>query len=209
MVFKNIERIKNALPEVLHVVMFYNNGTVFQTTFEQDINIPKLGENLAELLIHIRKIYDVCNIKLDVYNKLIFETNDISISILKLGEESNLALFFKEEQDQDLKLHSIKRYIHRIEHLIDMDNFELKIQELGIQEDQFKNMQNILSSKLEEIKNLETLYSKELLEQESKNMSKEIESLKQECGKIELEIELKKKDIDILKEKIDQERKQI
>ena len=209
MVFKNIERIKNALPEVLHVVMFYNNGTVFQTTFEQDINIPKLGENLAELLIHIRKIYDVCNIKLDVYNKLIFETNDISISILKLGEESNLALFFKEEQDQDLKLHSIKRYIHRIEHLIDMDNFELKIQELGIQEDQFKNMQNILSSKLEEIKNLETLYSKELLEQESKNMSKEIESLKQECAKIELEIELKKKDVDILKEKIDQERKQI
>ena len=209
MVFKNIERIKNALPEVLHVVMFYNNGTVFQTTFEQDINIPKLGENLAELLIHIRKIYDVCNIKLDVYNKLIFETDDISIIILKLGEDSNLALFFKEEQDQDLKLHSIKRYIHRIEHLIDMDNFELKIQELGIQEDQFKNMQNILSSKLEEIKNLETLYSKELLEQESKNMSKEIESLKQECGKIELEIELKKKDIDILKEKIDQERKQI
>ena len=209
MVFKNIERIKNALPEVLHVVMFYNNGTVFQTTFEQDINIPKLGENLAELLIHIRKIYDVCNIKLDVYNKLIFETDDISIIILRLGEDSNLALFFKKEQDQDLKLHSIKRYIHRIEHLIDMDNFELKIQELGIQEDQFKNMQNILSSKLEEIKNLETLYSKELLEQESKNMSKEIESLKQECGKIELEIELKKKDIDILKEKIDQERKQI
>ena len=209
MVFKNIERIKNVLPEVFHVAMFYNNGTIFQTTFEQDVNIPKLGENLAELLIHIRKIYDVCNIKLDVYNKLIFETDDISIIILKLGEDSNLALFFKKEQDQDLKLHSIKRYIHRIENLIDVDNFELKIQELGIQEDQFKNMQNTLSSKLEEIKNLEKLYSKELLEQESKNMSKEIESLKQECAKIELEIALKKKDIDILKEKIDQERKQI
>ena len=55
-VLKNITRIKNALPEVLHVAMFYNNGIVFQTTLEQEINIPKLGENLAEVLSHIKKL---------------------------------------------------------------------------------------------------------------------------------------------------------
>ena len=60
MVFKNIARIKTALPEVLHIVMFYNNGTVFQTTFEQDINIPKLGGNLTELLNHIKNVYEIC-----------------------------------------------------------------------------------------------------------------------------------------------------
>ncbi|MFX1446408.1 MAG: hypothetical protein ACFFHV_23695 [Promethearchaeota archaeon] len=207
MVFKNVQRIKNALPEVLHVAMFYNNGTIFQTTFEQDINIPKLGENLAGLLNHFRKIYDVCNIKLDDYNKLIFETDDISISILKLGEDSNLALFFKKEQDQDLKLQSIRRYIHRIENLIDMDKIELKIQELGVKEEEFKNLQNILSSKLEQIKNYKTLYDTEILEQESKRILKEIESLEQDCAQLNLELELKKKDIDSLREKIEQERK--
>jgi hypothetical protein len=208
MVFKNIQRIKNALPEVLHVAMFYNNGTIFQTTFEQDINIPKLGENLAELLNRIQKIYDVCNIKLDYYKKLIFETDDISISVLKLGEDSNLALFFKKEQDQDLKLQSIRRYIHRIENLIDMDRIELKIQELGIKEEELKNLQNTLSSKGDQINDLEVLYGKELLEQESDKVKREIKSLEEECTKLKLDIEIKKKEIDFLKDKIEQERKQ-
>ena len=208
MVFKNIQRIKNALPEVLHVAMFYNNGTIFQTTFEQDINIPKLGENLAELLNHTQKVYDVCNIKLSDYKKLIFETDDISISILKVGEDSNLALFFKKEQDQDLKLQSIRRYILRIENLIDMDRIEIKIQELGIKEEEFKNLQNTLSSKVDQIKELETLYGKELLEQESNKMSKEIQSLEEQCTKLKFDIDIKKKEIDFLKDKIEQERKQ-
>ncbi|MFX1573304.1 MAG: hypothetical protein ACFFB0_11195 [Promethearchaeota archaeon] len=43
--------------------MFYNNGTVFQTTFEQEINGPKLGENLAEFLTPIRNVYNICNFK--------------------------------------------------------------------------------------------------------------------------------------------------
>ena len=56
MVFKNIKRIKNLMPEVEDVVMFYNNGIVFQTTYSQSLNVPKLGENLAELLRSISTI---------------------------------------------------------------------------------------------------------------------------------------------------------
>lgn len=210
MVFKNIQRIKNALPEVIQVAMFYNNGTIFQTTFEQDINIPKLGENLAELLNHIRKIYDICNCKIDNYKKLIFETDDISIIILKLGEDSNLALFFKKEPDKDLKLQSVRRYIHRIEDLIDMDRFELEIQELGTKEEELKNLQNILLLKEQKTKDLQTqlaLEDKKQSDQEIKNLSKEIEGIEGECAKLKLDIDTKTKEIQVLRDKIDQERK--
>ena len=210
MVFKNIQRIKNALPEVIQVAMFYNNGTIFQTTFEQDINIPKLGENLAELLNHIRKIYDICNCKIDNYKKLIFETDDISIIILKLGEDSNLALFFKKEPDKDLKLQSVRRYIHRIEDLIDMDRFELEIQELGTKEEELKNLQNILLLKEQKTKDLQTqlaLEDKKQSDQEIKNLSKEIEGIEGECAKLKLDIDTKTKEIQVLRDKIDQGRK--
>ena len=59
MVWKNVKLIQAALPEVIHVAMFYNNGTIFDTTFEQSVNIPKLGEHLAELLNQMRRIYAV------------------------------------------------------------------------------------------------------------------------------------------------------
>jgi len=135
MVFKNIKRIQTALPEVLHIVMFYNNGTIFQTTFEQDINIPKLGENIAEILSHVQKLYEICNFDLVDYKKLIFETENISLIIIKLGENSNLGLFFKKEEDKDLKLNAIRRYLSRIEELIDMDKAELERQALENKEE--------------------------------------------------------------------------
>ena len=95
MVLKSIKRIKDALPEVIHIVMFYNNGTVFQSTFDQQINIPKLGEHLAEALNQVFKSYEICNFSFSAYKKLIFETDKMSSIILKLGEDSNIALFFE------------------------------------------------------------------------------------------------------------------
>jgi len=138
MVFKNIKRIQTALPEVLHIVMFYNDGIIFQTTFEQDINIPKLGENIAKMLSHVQKLYEICNFDLVDYKKLIFETENISLIIIKLGENSNLGLFFKKEEDKDLKLNAIKRYLSRIEELIDMDKAELEMKSFEEKEEDNK-----------------------------------------------------------------------
>ena len=131
-------KIKAVLPEVKHVAMFYNNGTIFQTTFEQEINIPKLGENLAEILNHTKKLYDICNYNFEVYKKIIFETDDMSIIILKLGEDSNIALFFKKEEEKELKLTAIKRYMTRIEELINMDERGLILQDIIAKEEEIK-----------------------------------------------------------------------
>lgn len=169
LVFKNISRIKAALPEVLHVVMFYNNGTIFQTTYEQeqDINIPKLGENLAEIINHMRKLYDICEIPLEKYEKIIFETENVSIMILQLGEESNLALFFKREEDEVLRISKIRRYLTKIEDLIDMDKREFILQEILIKEEKLKELTEKIESvklNLDESKDSEEEHSQILLE---------------------------------------------
>ena len=194
MVFKNISRIKSALPEVKDVAMFYNNGTIFQTTFEQDINIPKIGENLAEILNHMRKLYEICQIKINNYEKVIFETDNLSIMILKLGEESNIALFFKKEEDEVLKISAIRRYLAKIEDLVDMDKNEIIFQEILSKEDELKKNQErfkIIESKL-----------KELETGESKLTDQEKIALNNEKVQFNIAIDKLTKDIEQLKAKI-------
>ncbi len=202
MVFKNINRIKSALPEVKHIVMFYNNGTIFQTTFEQSINIPKLGENLAETLNHIRSLYEICNYKMEPYKKLIFETEDMSVIILKLGEESNIALFFEKEQDRELRLTAVRRYISNIETLIDMDEKELILNEILTKEDELKKLSAELQKKRELIEsfksNLLELVPKEL-ETKQNDLKNTIIATEQECSDLEQKINLFKIDIEKLK----------
>ena len=211
MVFKNIQRIKAALPEVKHVVMFYNNGTIFQTTFEQEINIPKLGENLAEILSHSRKLYEICNYNFENYKKIIFETDDMSSIILKLGEDSNIALFLKKEEEKELKLTAIKRYMTRIEELIDMDERELIIQEIITKEEEIKHLKEVLNEKKDvheklgkELNNIE----EGIIEGDIKKITKELIDLDLECANLNRDIEKKDIEIEQLKEKIEKSHKQ-
>ncbi len=196
MVFKNISRIKAALPEVMHVVMFYDNGTIFQTTFEQDINIPKLGENLAEVLNHMRKLYEISQISLKSYEKIIFETDNISIMILKLGEESNIALFFlKKEVDDGLKISNIRRYLKRIEDMIDMDKMEIGFQEILNKEEELKKLEENGKEIQEVIINLrekESEFDKEELNQKISSSNEEYENLLVVMDKLKEEISLLK-----------------
>ncbi|NVM37030.1 MAG: hypothetical protein HWN81_15645 [Candidatus Lokiarchaeota archaeon] len=209
-VFKNIIRIKAALPEVKHVAMFYNNGTIFQTTFEQEINIPKLGENLAKVLKHIRKLYEICNYNFEEYKKIIFETDDMSIIILKLGEDSNIALFFRKEEEKELKLTAIKRYITRIEELIDMDEGELIIQDIIAREEEIKHLKEELHEKKEKIEKLSTEFKnieEGIIEGDKKKISKEINDLDLECVNLNHNIEKNDSEITQLKEKIEKNHK--
>ncbi|TFG28003.1 MAG: hypothetical protein EU532_06235 [Promethearchaeota archaeon] len=208
MVFKNIQRIKSALPEVFHVAMFYNTGTIFQTTFEQNINIPKLGENLAELLTHVQKVYEICNFKMETYRKFIFETDDVSIIIIKLGEDSNLALFFKKEEEKDLKLTSIRRYLNKIEDLIDTDETEILFQELATREKELKIIEENFQQKQQKILDLQNqLRVNTLSEAEIGDINKIIKNLEDECGLLKKEIEQKKSENLIITQKIESKKK--
>jgi uncharacterized protein YukE len=210
MVFKNIQRIKSELPEVIHIAMFYNNGIIFQTTFEQDINVPKLGENLSELLNHVIKVYEICNFKFEKYRKFIFETEDVSTIILKLGEDSNIALFFRKEEEKDLRLKAIRGYLDRIETLIDIDEIEILNSELSQKENDLKELKKKneeLSQKNKKLHNTLENPRIELSDSKKTEIGKDLKNIEDEQDIIYRDIEQKRKEIDNLKQTIEHKKK--
>lgn len=196
MVLRNIERIGKALPEVEHIVMFYNDGTVFKTTFDRenrDINIPKLGENMAEILEHMRTLYGICEYSLAVYRKLVFETDDVSLILLRVGENTNIALFFKKERE--IRIRSIRRYLKKIEDLIDVDRIELMQQEIEQKEEKMNKLIIQLEPKMEEIHALRGKL-KEEEEDDDEDDTDEIEELEKEIKHLNNEIDLARVDME-------------
>ncbi len=190
--------------------MFYNNGIIFQTTFEQEINIPKLGENLAEILNRARKLYEISNYNFENYKKIIFETIDLSIIILKLGEDSNIALFFRQEDEKELKLTAIKRYITRIEELIDMDEKELILQEIIAKEEEIKYLIELINEKEKKIEHLDVELNKiekAIIEGDKKKVAHELNELSLETTNLRQKIEKGNNEIEQLKEKIEKSHK--
>ncbi|WP_371804891.1 hypothetical protein [Candidatus Lokiarchaeum ossiferum] len=125
MVLRNMKSIKDLIHGVIHIMMFYNNGIVFQTTFPSEKNIPLIGEKLSLIvnqMQNLMKMYDENELS---YKKLIYETDNYIIAIIKLGEESNLALLLDNSPADSLELKKIKKFIDKLEELIDMDKEEL------------------------------------------------------------------------------------
>ena len=158
---KTIDRIKRALPEVEHITMFYDDGTVFQTTFEQfeeSVNIPKLGDDLAGILSSFRKLYEICNYNFKKYNQLLFDTEDVDILVLKLGENSNLALFFRKSlAEGEIQINTIQKYVNKIEKLIDIGQMDLIERDIRRKERELKHLYEHMDEKLEKQKELQVL----------------------------------------------------
>lgn len=207
MVFKNIARIKAALPEVIHIIMFYNNGTIFQTTFEQDINIPKLGETLAKFLDKARKINEICRFKPMDYKKILLEMDEVTIIILKLGEESNIALFFRNEDSREINLTPIKRYLTRIEELIDTDKNELILKQILAKEEESKTLESLLNTKKEELDLLSEKINNVFEESDRDKLRKEYNLMEQEWRKLKDQEETIKKELNSLKYEIEKTQK--
>ncbi|MFX1282763.1 MAG: hypothetical protein ACFFB5_03875 [Promethearchaeota archaeon] len=207
MIENTIERIKKTLPEVEHVVMFYNDGTVFHTTFERPVNIPKLGENFSETLISMQKMYEICNFDLEGFNKLVFDTDGINVIILKLGENSNLALFFrKKKKAGELKIRSIRRYIELAENLLDVDRVELVEQELESKEGQLIELKLQLGSQQYKLFTLEEFQTETEDEEKKKEVTKEIEKVSRDVLRVKEAIDKKIDEITNLKGEIEREK---
>lgn len=201
MVLRNIERIKNALPELVHVVMFYNDGVVFQTTFEPSANIPKVGENLAGILSRMKKLLEICKFETEPYKKLAYETKNYTIIILKLGENSNLALFFQNIKGENINIRPIRKYLNQIERLIDMDTINLEKQELKQKETDFHIYELNIQLKLNQLEKLESEIND--FENEINAKKEEIESKKMQITSDNETIEAKKKEMKEIAENIE------
>lgn len=125
MVLHDIKLLMKKIPEIENIVTFYDDGTVFQTTFDNnEVNIPKLGSDLASIL-SLFKGLETKNDFTD-YSKIIYDGLQVSLIIFKGGEQSNVALFFKRElTDFEIQNLHIRSYIDRIHELIDYDRNSL------------------------------------------------------------------------------------
>ncbi len=207
MVQKTIDRIRKALPEVEHIAMFFDDGTVFQTTFEQfeeSVNIPKLGDDLADILSSFKKLYEVCNYDFKNYNQLLFDTESVDVLILKLGENSNLALFFRKlVVDGELQINTIQKYVTKIEKLIDIGQMDLIERNIRRKDRDLKHLYENMDEKLEKQKELQTLLGAS--KSDISNIEKielEIRELTDGIKKLEVEKEQSVEEISQIKDKL-------
>jgi len=201
---KNIERLKAAIPEIFHLVMFYDDGTIFQTTFQQ-VNVPQIGENFAESIKHIAKLFEICKIENEPYTRLIYETKTYIILVFKVGEQSNLALFFRKGLEEP-HISAIKNFIYRIQAVMDTDKIDLDKQALEKQKTELSALEQELKTKLEsiELKKSELPKLDERLkkdEEELLSKKKEIPYEAEMRKQLESYIQLKKESLQELKEK--------
>ncbi|MCK5142016.1 MAG: hypothetical protein KAQ70_07470, partial [Candidatus Heimdallarchaeota archaeon] len=207
MVQKTIDRIRRALPEVEHIAMFFDDGTVFQTTFEQfeeSVNIPKLGDDLADILSSFRKLYEVCNYDFKNYNQLLFDTESVDVLILKLGENSNLALFFRKlVVDGELQINTIQKYITKIEKLMDIGQMDLIERDIRRKDRDLKHLYEHMDEKLEKQKELQMLLGASKSDiSDIEKIESEIHELTENIKQLELEKEQSVEEISQIKDKL-------
>lgn len=148
MVFKSIQKIKETLPETMHIVMFYDDGTVLQTTFQEPVNIRDIGATLASNLKNMDEVFKLSKINKEDYIKLIYETENYLVLIHKLGEQSNLALFFLKGEEFP-KISAIRRYLYRIEYLMDTDKLSLAKRQIEEMKKDLAQLEQDFHGKLE------------------------------------------------------------
>ncbi len=130
MVIKTLNKIKNELPGLLDYIMFYNTGIVFQSSFSEKTNVPAVCAKLSDIIQMFKASLNCYDTPSNDYLKIIFETKEHIIIILKLGEDSNIALFFDNEvinDVSDVNISSVQKYLNKLEKLIDMDKSEISL----------------------------------------------------------------------------------
>ncbi|MDD1776974.1 MAG: hypothetical protein LUQ65_02320 [Candidatus Helarchaeota archaeon] len=204
MVLKNIERLKAAIPEIFHIVMFYDDGTIFQTTFQQ-VNVPQIGENLAEGIKHIAKLFEITKLDNEPYTRLIYETKTYIILVIKVGEQSNLALFFRKGPEEP-QISAIKNFISRIQAVMDTDRIELDKQTLEKEKTELNALEQEMKAKLDsiELKKSELPKLDEKLQKDEEALLSKEKELPHEAEmrkQLESYIQIKKESLQEIKEK--------
>ncbi|MFX0124747.1 MAG: hypothetical protein ACFFAE_14045, partial [Candidatus Hodarchaeota archaeon] len=140
------------------------------------------------------------------YNRLVFDTNDVNVVILKLGENSNLALFFRKIRKKgELRIHTIRRYLEKVEDLLDIDQNELVVREMESKEDMLDELKLKMGSQKYKLITLREYQIEIQDEEKKKEVSKEIDKVNREIMRIKEEIDKKIIEINSLKEDLKSE----
>lgn len=194
MVLQDIDKLMKTIPEIENIVTFYDDGTVFQTTFDKDtINIPKLGNDLATIISLFSNLKAKNDFKKFV--KIIYDGSNVSLIIFKVGEQSNIALFFKREMsDKELQNLHIRSYIDRIQELLDVDQQTLIKNEIQNKDSELEQIEkNILleESRLRMVYKNNNKKKQEIIEKELLSLNLEKKRIQDEIEKLKVKISKK------------------
>ncbi|MHA1227818.1 MAG: hypothetical protein ACTSPV_13810 [Candidatus Hodarchaeales archaeon] len=201
-----IERVMKSLPEVENIIVFNSFGTVLQTTFDKSLNIPKIGKNISKILDNILALYKSCKYDYSQFNRILFDTEGISILILKLGEDTYLAFFFKKILEEDEpQIDSVKRYLKQIEELLDVSNLELLEQEKEEKREELVSLDEELEILFDRLNLLQKdIESIEHEDDEKKKRNKEIEQIQKRINRIKDDRQQKINEVNELEEKLEE-----
>jgi predicted regulator of Ras-like GTPase activity (Roadblock/LC7/MglB family) len=124
MIRKIIEELRNHIAGIDNYVVFYNSGIVFRTDFSESVNVPQLGNTLAQIITDMIQLITTCAMNAGIYERLIFETGACKIFFFQLGEESHLALFTS-DATLNLQISHLKHYLDQMKEIVDVSSKEL------------------------------------------------------------------------------------
>jgi predicted regulator of Ras-like GTPase activity (Roadblock/LC7/MglB family) len=115
MVLMNLDRLKQELPDLDQYVVFFSDGSVFQTSFKAPYNIPKIGETLINVRNSYRELFDLMQVQNQIIKRQIIETPKFLIIIIKIDDLSFIALIFPNDVDLDKNIIRIQKCLQLIE----------------------------------------------------------------------------------------------
>lgn len=120
-----IEQIKKNIPEIIHYILFFQDGIVIKTSFTEENNIPELGKNAGEIIEKCQQFLLLTGIESKDYRKIVYEGIRWMLFILQVGEQSHLALIMQ-HPSKEVPLQPIRKYLELIENAIDISQEELE-----------------------------------------------------------------------------------
>lgn len=117
MAFEKFSIYKEKFAHATNFMLVHQDGTVIQTDFQPPINIPKVGDNIVDMVKHFRTFMDLCKYEGELYQKQVLETANMIVIFVRLDEVNHLGLFFKKDQIQVDKIHFLEQTLRTIEEI--------------------------------------------------------------------------------------------
>ena len=114
------------LPNLEHYLVFTNDGTILQTSFQAPSNVPKMGENLSGITSLFDKVLEYGQFHDEKVQRRIIMTNHHVFAIEMVDQRTNACLVFKWETFTPEAFYDLVKLLEKFEiQILETFNAEL------------------------------------------------------------------------------------
>lgn len=121
-----VKEMQQLLPDLKHVLICFNTGTIVKSTFSEPVNVPDLGDDIMGIF---SKLYEIalngqlisCARRDFKYQKFEFKLEGWDIFIYPLGENCFIVLFFQ-LSPKGFDFSTLQTQLKKIETLLDHES---------------------------------------------------------------------------------------